>query len=287
MPLLGLPLELLLMIAHLIRDDHGKLRYGDFNSFLQVNRALYACLNRMLWTEAGEHEVDTQRVLTHLIQTNNLASLEFFLELGADVEVRLPITVRWVHKSTLLLIAAHLDNIPMARLLLENGAKVQYSDQDESKTSPLHAARSAEMVQLLLDHDADPDLDDDLQRRPLQWYVIRNDIASMRTILQHGAEVRYYENPLHEAARRNLDTVKLLLEHGADIEGRDLEGNTALHWAAAQGKSDVVRFLVEKWPEGKKALTNEGKTPLLMYGFILGHTGKSDEVKEMLDPSLL
>jgi ankyrin repeat protein len=90
----------------------------------------------------------------------------------------------------------------------------------------------------------------------------------MRTILQHGAEVNRigdYENPLHEAAWRNLDTVKLLLEHGADIERRDLEGNTALHWAAAQGKSDVVRFLVEKWPEGKKALTNKGMTPLLMY----------------------
>jgi hypothetical protein len=73
----NIPLELLLMIAHLIRDDHGKLRYGDFNSFLQVNRALSASLNRMLWTEAGEHEVDTQRVLTHLIQTNNLAVSSF------------------------------------------------------------------------------------------------------------------------------------------------------------------------------------------------------------------
>jgi hypothetical protein len=73
----NIPLELLLMIAHLIRDDHGKLRDGDFNSFLQVNRALSASLNRMLWTEAGEHEVDTQRVLTHLIQTNNLAVSSF------------------------------------------------------------------------------------------------------------------------------------------------------------------------------------------------------------------
>jgi hypothetical protein len=33
----------------------------------------------MLWKEAGEHEVGTQRVFTHLIKTNNLAGLEFFL----------------------------------------------------------------------------------------------------------------------------------------------------------------------------------------------------------------
>jgi hypothetical protein len=90
MPPRELALELLLMIVHHIRDDHAELRYGDFNSFLQVNRALHARLNRMLWKEAGEHEVSTQRVFAHLIKTNNLARLGFFLELGADVEVRLP-----------------------------------------------------------------------------------------------------------------------------------------------------------------------------------------------------
>jgi hypothetical protein len=45
MPPLELPLEVLLMIAHLVRDDHAKLRYGDFNSFLQVNRVLRLSLS--------------------------------------------------------------------------------------------------------------------------------------------------------------------------------------------------------------------------------------------------
>jgi hypothetical protein len=151
-----LPPELLLMIAHLIRDDHGELRYGDFNSLLQVNRALYACLNRMLWKEAGEHEVGTQRVLTHLIKTNNLASLEIFLELGADFEVRLPAfdITHLENKPEVgaeidiepipLLIVADLDNVPLARLLLEKGAKVHYFDRyGNKKFSPMHAARSA------------------------------------------------------------------------------------------------------------------------------------------------
>jgi hypothetical protein len=40
MPPPELPLELLLMIAHHIRYDHGELRYSDFNSFLQVNTAV-------------------------------------------------------------------------------------------------------------------------------------------------------------------------------------------------------------------------------------------------------
>jgi hypothetical protein len=115
MPPPALPLELLMMIALHITDDRGKLRHGDFNAFLQVNRALYDCLNRTLWKEAAKYQADTQRVITHSIGTNNLAALEFFLELGADVEVGLPaleITRGLVHRPTALLMAADLDNVP-------------------------------------------------------------------------------------------------------------------------------------------------------------------------------
>jgi hypothetical protein len=44
----------------------------------------------MLWKEAAGDKVGTQRVFTRLTKTKNLVGLEFFLELGADVEVRLP-----------------------------------------------------------------------------------------------------------------------------------------------------------------------------------------------------
>jgi ankyrin repeat protein len=90
----------------------------------------------------------------------------------------------------------------------------------------MHAARSAEMVQLLLDHNADPELVNDINRRPLQWYVIRDEIAAMRSILQHGAKVNLntrYEQPLHEAALHNLPAVQLLVEHGADLEQKDFD----------------------------------------------------------------
>jgi hypothetical protein len=36
MSLQELPPELLLKIANDVRDDRGELRYGDFNSFVQV-----------------------------------------------------------------------------------------------------------------------------------------------------------------------------------------------------------------------------------------------------------
>jgi ankyrin repeat protein len=70
-----------------------------------------------------------------LIVTNNLAGLSFFLSLGADVEARLPafdiigldgdgFGPESELDPTALLVAADEDNVPLARLLLENGAKV-------------------------------------------------------------------------------------------------------------------------------------------------------------------
>jgi ankyrin repeat protein len=107
------------------------------------------------------------------------------------------------------------------RVSLEKGAEVDYFDRyGNGKFSPMHAARSAEMVQLLLGHDADPDFDDDIERRPLHWYAIRDSITAMRAILQHGAEMNPdgpHGNPLHEAAPRNLDTEEFLVEHEADV----------------------------------------------------------------------
>jgi ankyrin repeat protein len=283
-----LPLDLLLMIAHQLRDDHGEFCYGDFNSFLQVNRVLHACLNCNLWKEAVKDKVGTRRALTHLLKTNNLARLEFFLELGADIDVRLTdfdITdLRGDEYDesgpTLLLAAADLDNLPLARLLLEKGAKVQYfSAATGGEFSPLHAARSAEMVQFLLDHNADPNLVDEFESQPLHWYAMRDDMAAMRTILQHGAEVDPNTAPLHHAAENNLEAVVLLVERGADVEMKDYEEMTPLHSAAAAGNTDVVKFLLERWPEGARARNENRETPL----HLAAATGDVDVVRLLVE----
>jgi ankyrin repeat protein len=138
------------------------------------------------------------------------------------------------------------------------------------------------MVQLLLGYNADPNFDDEHERRPLHWYAIRDNITAMRAILQHGAEVNpntHVEKPLHEAAERNLDTVKLLVEHGADVDVRDLQENTPLHLAAGAGKTDVVKFLVERWPEGMRETNEFQETPL----HLVVMEGKNDVVKFLVE----
>jgi ankyrin repeat protein len=58
--------------------------------------------------------------------------------------------------------------------------------------------------------------------------------------------------------------VKYLVEEvGADVNGRDHEGNTAIHHAAARGDTEMIRYLVEKGAD-PKAVNREGRTTVDM-----------------------
>jgi ankyrin repeat protein len=240
----------------------------------------------MLWKEAAKNELGTQRALTHFIKTNNLAGLALFLELGANVEARLPAfdmshlndSRRRYDRSEFepipLLIVVDLDHVLLAHLLLEKGAEVEYFDGNgEGKFSPLHAAHSTEMVQLLLDYNADPEHEDENAYGPLDWYVMRDNIEPMRVILEHGADPNKDSShfpPIYKAVKSSLAAVKLLVEYGARVDKEGVPGNTPLLWAAVMGKTDVVKFLLERWPEGARKECSRQGTPLHMAAR-LGH----------------
>jgi hypothetical protein len=76
-------LATLLIIADIIRDEQGELHHADFNSFRRVNIRLYNRLYPKLWEDAAKQEVSTWRVFTHLLETNNLSRLKFFMDLAS------------------------------------------------------------------------------------------------------------------------------------------------------------------------------------------------------------
>ena len=64
------------------------------------------------------------------------------------------------------------------------------------------------------------------------------------------------------AANGHLEIVELLLEKEADPDIANAQGNTALHWACARGESGTVAWLSTEAGSDPNAVNSEGATPL-------------------------
>lgn len=70
--------------------------------------------------------------------------------------------------------------------------------------------------------------------------------------------------PLHSAcATSNLDMAMLLINNGADVNAKQMQGVTPLHSAAHNGQADLVRLLIDKGADVNAKMDN-GQTPIFM-----------------------
>jgi ankyrin repeat protein len=132
------------------------------------------------------------------------------------------------------LFAAHAD--PNLRMRSSTETRTIFTHQwllEEGATPFLRAAQSGDIVllKLLLEHGADPKITTDYNVTPLM-------VASGIGWVQG---VTYEWSP-----QQTLETVKMLLDLGADVNAQDtLDGRTALMGAAHKGRNDVVELLVQ------------------------------------------
>lgn len=119
---------------------------------------------------------------------------------------------------TALHFAAFFNHPEIARALIRHGADVSAVAKNPMKVMPLHsaaAAHSGEIVRLLVENGAPPN------------------------VPQEGGWV-----PLHEAAQiGDKEMVKVLLEYGADPQLRSNDGRTAAEMAKAKGHEEIVKLL--------------------------------------------
>ena len=101
--------------------------------------------------------------------------------------------------------------------------------------------------------------------------VQRPDLDTARLILKAGADVNL-GGPLFRAAFCNhVDVARLLLEFRAEVDRRDKWGTTPLIAAAKEGHDDVVRVLLDAGAD-VDANEEEGKKSALDYACCEGYT---------------
>lgn len=151
------------------------------------------------------------------------------------------------------------DAIPALEAMLAGGASA--SDVlDDTGRRPLHAARSAAAIRLLVAAGANVEAADTYGNTPLQFAAARPDgLDCVRALIDAGADPnggdRVRWRPAQRAAGAgNLEILKLLVEAGAKLDAR--LATTPLHSAAEGGHLECVRWLIAQgsevvgWDEG-------------------------------------
>ena len=152
--------------------------------------------------------------------------------------------------------------IETARAALEQGALVDDPTPphtDPSKPSTMSEGATAlmlaafngntELVELLLDKKANVNAADVAGRTPLMFGSSGPYDLTVELLLKRGAEVNVRDKVerftalMFAAAEGNIAVVRVLLEHGADAEAVDVDGDTALSFARQKGHKEVAALL--------------------------------------------
>lgn len=115
--------------------------------------------------------------------------------------------------------------------------------------------------------------------------AIKGDTARVKELTTQNADTKNDINTGDLTAALMLatfndhnETVKFLIEKGADVNGKMNNGKTALMLAAGQGHVDIVKLLLDKGAD-VNAKTNNGETALIPAVF----KGDTNIIKLLLD----
>lgn len=165
--------------------------------------------------------------------------------------------------------AVELADVRITRLLLEAGAKPDLTVG--KRLSPLWTAmakKQFELVQILLEHKADPSLKDPLGHSLLTLAMRWQEAPEvLQLLLEAGLDANSPDPQFTTPLLRAVDSLwtdgaRLLLQHGARVNvPLSFNGNTPLHLAVGHGSEVMVKLLLENKAD-VNLRNDKGETPL-------------------------
>ncbi len=241
-----------------------------------------ATLEQLLKLGADPNRMNDANATALMWAASDLEKTKVLLNHGADVNARSSDM-----RTPLIIAARRPGNSATVKLLLDKGAKVNPNAHPGVESSPLidaATAADAASMELLLSHGAETkdsgevaleasitlrcakcltlmmakSLEKDAYTTALTNVAGLGDVTAVRMLLDKGADVNAFDplgrTPLMYAAGSeipNLEVVKLLVEHKADLNARDRHkqagdsGWTPLDMAKLRGDTPVVQYLLK------------------------------------------
>jgi ankyrin repeat protein len=158
--------------------------------------------------------------------------------------------------------AAKIGDLAGVQAELDKGTDVNVSGN--GGMTPLHCATLGghkEVVELLIANGADVNAKDEDGDTPLAY--AEGEIADL--LRQHGGKTGDWLNAdksIHKAASGgNIEAIKQHLNGGANVDAKDEEGWTPLHFAAWFGHKEIVELLIAEGAD-VNVKDHKGRTPL-------------------------
>jgi len=211
----------------------------------------------------------------------NLNCVKVLLSFKADIESRY--YPESFHEGyTPLLMAAARGHVDVVRCLLENGADV--NARANRDFTPLMMAITNNRVNVaifLIEHGADVNIQGKDGKTALHYAVFRDSRLCQKfpcvcgvCFIENGADVNVRAAMNDSRSHTPLMLVTILVEHGANIDLQDKQGDTALHCAVCSNSLEVAHALLSHG--ASQLFSNQGLTPLLLASYECKNTMVED-----------
>lgn len=173
--------------------------------------------------------------LSEAAALGNAAIIEQLLKAGAD-----PNTRTTADGETVLMTSARAGNVAAVKALLDHGADVNAKEAYRSQTALMWAAaeRHAEVVKLLLAHGADWKVQSSFR----ETKISKLSTASSISPISRGGLTAF----LFAAREGDIETAKVMLDAGVDINQTDVDGTSGLVISIMNKQYTFAKFLLDR-----------------------------------------
>ena len=138
------------------------------------------------------------------------------------------------------------------RLLMDNGAVIP-KNEVKNYLSWIVRKKNTSLLTYCLNKTGPFTYPEGTNEGLLEQALRVNNVAAAKELIKFGDNVNFHpqtskSSPLHAATRYSqvtLSNLKLLIDHGADVNHRDSDKDTALHFAINNDRPGVVKFLLK------------------------------------------